>query len=455
MPSEIDEVERKMRQLEVERQALKKESDPASVERLERLDGELTELKERSGALNQRWQGEKEVIQRIRQIKGQMEQAKMEEQAAERAGDLGKVAELRYGVAASLQKELAQANDRLATLQKEQKMLKEEVDEEDIAEIVSKWTRIPVSRMMEGETAKLIQMEEKLRQRVVGQEEAIEAVSNAVRRARAGLQDANRPIGSFIFMGPTGVGKTELARALAEFLFDEERAMIRIDMSEYMERHTVSRLIGAPPGYVGYEEGGYLTEAVRRKPYSVVLFDEIEKAHQDVFNLLLQILDDGRLTDGHGRTVDFKNTILIMTSNVGSQWIQELGAGEEEEMRSRVMEALRAQFRPEFLNRIDEIVIFHSLSLEQIKQIVEIQLSNLRRRLAERKLEIELAEPAKELLAKEGFDPVYGARPLKRAIQHLIQDPLSLKVLQGEFKEGDSIMVNQKGNDLTFQRRNR
>jgi len=455
MPSEIDEVERKMRQLEVERQALKKESDPASVERLERLDGELAELKERSGALNQRWQGEKEVIQRIRQIKGQMEQAKMEEQAAERAGDLGKVAELRYGVAASLQKELAQANDRLATLQKEQKMLKEEVDEEDIAEIVSKWTRIPVSRMMEGETAKLIQMEEKLRQRVVGQEEAIEAVSNAVRRARAGLQDANRPIGSFIFMGPTGVGKTELARALAEFLFDEERAMIRIDMSEYMERHTVSRLIGAPPGYVGYEEGGYLTEAVRRKPYSVVLFDEIEKAHQDVFNLLLQILDDGRLTDGHGRTVDFKNTILIMTSNVGSQWIQELGAGEEEEMRSRVMEALRAQFRPEFLNRIDEIVIFHSLSLEQIKQIVEIQLSNLRRRLAERKLEIELAEPAKELLAKEGFDPVYGARPLKRAIQHLIQDPLSLKVLQGEFKEGDSIMVNQKGNDLTFQRRNR
>jgi len=455
MPSEIDEVERKMRQLEVERQALKKESDPASVERLERLDGELAELKERSGALNQRWQGEKEVIQRIRQIKGQMEQAKMEEQAAERAGDLGKVAELRYGVAASLQKELAQANDRLATLQKEQKMLKEEVDEEDIAEIVSKWTRIPVSRMMEGETAKLIQMEEKLRQRVVGQEEAIEAVSNAVRRARAGLQDANRPIGSFIFMGPTGVGKTELARALAEFLFDEERAMIRIDMSEYMERHTVSRLIGAPPGYVGYEEGGYLTEAARRKPYSVVLFDEIEKAHQDVFNLLLQILDDGRLTDGHGRTVDFKNTILIMTSNVGSQWIQELGAGEEEEMRSRVMEALRAQFRPEFLNRIDEIVIFHSLSLEQIKQIVEIQLSNLRRRLAERKLEIELAEPAKELLAKEGFDPVYGARPLKRAIQHLIQDPLSLKVLQGEFKEGDSIMVNQKGNDLTFQRRNR
>ena len=455
MPSEIDEVERKMRQLEVERQALKKESDPASVERLERLDGELAELKERSGALNQRWQGEKEVIQRIRQIKGQMEQAKMEEQAAERAGDLGKVAELRYGVAASLQKELAQANDRLATLQKEQKMLKEEVDEEDIAEIVSKWTRIPVSRMMEGETAKLIQMEEKLRQRVVGQEEAIEAVSNAVRRARAGLQDANRPIGSFIFMGPTGVGKTELARALAEFLFDEERAMIRIDMSEYMERHTVSRLIGAPPGYVGYEEGGYLTEAVRRKPYSVVLFEEIEKAHQDVFNLLLQILDDGRLTDGHGRTVDFKNTILIMTSNVGSQWIQELGAGEEEEMRSRVMEALRAQFRPEFLNRIDEIVIFHSLSLEQIKQIVEIQLSNLRRRLAERKLEIELAEPAKELLAKEGFDPVYGARPLKRAIQHLIQDPLSLKVLQGEFKEGDSIMVNQKGNDLTFQRRNR
>jgi len=309
--------------------------------------------------------------------------------------------------------------------------------------------------MMEGETAKLIRMEEKLRQRVVGQEEAIEAVANAVRRARAGLQDANRPIGSFIFMGPTGVGKTELARALAEFLFDDEKAMIRIDMSEYMERHTVSRLIGAPPGYVGYEEGGYLTEAVRRKPYSVILFDEIEKAHQDVFNLLLQILDDGRLTDGHGRTVDFKNTILIMTSNVGSQWIQELGAREEEEMRKRVMEALRAQFRPEFLNRIDEIVIFHSLELAQIKEIVEIQLANLRRRLAERKLEIRLTDSAKEFLAREGFDPVYGARPLKRAIQRLIQDPLSLQVLEGKFKEGDLIEVDLEGRALTFQSKER
>ncbi len=455
MPSEIDEVERKMRQLEVERQALKKESDPASAERLGRLEGELAELKEKSSALKQRWQGEKEAIQRIRQVKEKIEQAKVEEQAAERAGDLGKVAELRYGVLSSLQKELAQANDKLAALQKEQKMLKEEVDEEDIAEIVSKWTGIPVSRMMEGETAKLIRMEEKLRQRVVGQEEAIEAVANAVRRARAGLQDANRPIGSFIFMGPTGVGKTELARALAEFLFDDEKAMIRIDMSEYMERHTVSRLIGAPPGYVGYEEGGYLTEAVRRKPYSVILFDEIEKAHQDVFNLLLQILDDGRLTDGHGRTVDFKNTILIMTSNVGSQWIQELGAREEEEMRKRVMEALRAQFRPEFLNRIDEIVIFHSLELAQIKEIVEIQLANLRRRLAERKLEIWLTDSAKEFLAREGFDPVYGARPLKRAIQRLIQDPLSLQVLEGKFKEGDLIEVDLEGRALTFQSKER
>lgn len=453
MPSEIDEVRRKIRQLEVERQALKKESDPVSAERLQRLEAELAELKETEGALKQRWQAEKEVIQRIRQIKEQIEQSRSQEQAAERAGDLGKVAELRYGVISSLQKELAKVNDRLAELQKNQKMLKEEVDEEDVAEIVSKWTGIPVSKMMEGETAKLIHMEEKLRQRVVGQEEAIEAVSNAVRRARAGLQDTNRPLGSFIFMGPTGVGKTELARALAEFLFDDERAMIRVDMSEYMERHTVSRLIGAPPGYVGYEEGGYLTEAVRRKPYSVVLFDEIEKAHQDVFNLLLQILDDGRLTDGHARTVDFKNTILIMTSNVGSQWIQELGAREEEEMRRRVMEALRAQFRPEFLNRIDEIVIFHSLNLEQIKQIVEIQLSHLRKRLAERKLQILLTEPAKEFLAKEGFDPVYGARPLKRAMQRLIQDSLSLKVLQGEFKEGDSIEVGLGGNELTFRKR--
>ncbi len=455
MPSEIDEVERKIRQLEVERQALKKESDSASRERLQRLEGELAELKEQSNALKQRWQGEKEVIQRIRQIKERIERAKLEEQAAERAGNLEKVAELRYGVASSLQKELTAANAKLAELQKDQKMLKEEVDEEDVAEIVSKWTGIPVSKMMEGETAKLISMEEKLRQRVVGQEEAIEAVSKAVRRARAGLQDTNRPIGSFIFMGPTGVGKTELARALAEFLFDDEKSMVRIDMSEYMEKHTVSRLIGAPPGYVGYEEGGYLTEAVRRKPYSVILFDEIEKAHPDVFNLLLQILDDGRLTDGHGRTVDFKNTILIMTSNVGSQFIQELQGKDEEEMRRRVLVTLRAQFRPEFLNRIDEIVIFHSLTLEQLKQIVEIQLSNLRKRLAERRLEIELSDSTKELLAKEGFDPVYGARPLKRAIQRLIQDPLSLKLLQGEFKEGDFIEVDRKGDELIFRRKER
>lgn len=452
MPTEIDEVERKTRQLEVEREALRKEGDPASVERLKRLEIELANLKEEGNRLRARWAREKECIQRIREIKEKIEGARVEEQKAERAGDLGKVAELRYGVIASLEKELNEKNQRLQELQKEHKMLKEEVDEEDVAEVVSKWTGVPVTKMMEAETQKLIRMEEKLRQRVVGQEEAIGVISNAVRRARSGLADPNRPIGSFIFMGPTGVGKTELARALAEFLFDDEKAMVRLDMSEYMEKHTVSRLIGAPPGYVGYEEGGQLTETVRRRPYSVILFDEIEKAHFDVFNILLQIMDDGRLTDGHGRTVDFKNTLIIMTSNIGSPWIQELGGQDTDQIRQRVMEDLRAHFRPEFLNRVDEIIIFRSLGIEDIKQIVEIQLGHLERRLKERKIEVDISDKAKELLAREGFDPTYGARPLKRTIQRLIQDPLALKVLQGEFQEGDKIRVDVDGGGIVFSR---
>ena len=453
MPTEIDEVQRRMMQLEIEREALRKEIDEVSKERLDKLEKELANLREQSDAMKAHWQNEKEAITVIQQVKEKIESAKQEQQQAERSGDLGRAAELRYGVLMELEKSLEEQNQRLAELQKIQKMLKEEVDEEDIAEVVSKWTGIPVTRMMEGEIQKLLQMELRLRERVVGQEDAIDAVSNAVRRARAGLQDPNRPIGSFIFMGPTGVGKTELARALAEFLFDDEHAMVRIDMSEYMEKHTVARLIGAPPGYVGYEEGGYLTEAVRRRPYSVLLFDEIEKAHADVFNVLLQILDDGRLTDGQGRTVDFKNTVIIMTSNVGSTYIQELSGEQSEEMRRRVMDALRVQFRPEFLNRVDEIVIFNSLKIEQIREIVDIQLRRLRKQLAERKIEIELTDKAKDLLAIEGYDPVYGARPLKRAIQRQIQDPLALRLIQGEVKEGDRIQVNvASGGELVFER---
>ena len=400
------------------------------------------------------WHREKESIQKIRSLKEQIDEVKREEQQAEREGNLAKVAEIRYGRIGELQKKLAEGNQALAELQKERKMLKEEVEAEDVAEVVAKWTGIPVTKMMEGEVEKLLRMESRLQNRVVGQEEGIRLVANAVRRARADLQDPNRPIGSFIFLGPTGVGKTELARALAEFLFDDEQSMIRIDMSEFMEKHSVARLIGAPPGYVGYEEGGYLTEAVRRKPYSVVLFDEVEKAHAEVFNVLLQILDDGRLTDGKGRTVDFKNTVLIMTSNIGSQWIQDLGSREHEEMRRRVLEALRDHFKPEFLNRVDDIVIFHSLTIENIKDIVEIQLRNLRKRLAVRKMDLQLTEGAKEVLAKEGFDPVYGARPLKRAIQRFIQDPLALKVLEGEFSEGDGIEVDAaQGKTLTFHKK--
>ncbi len=453
MPTEIDEVERRIMQLTIEKQALAKEKDKASKERLERVEREIAELSEKSKSMKAHWQAEKEVIEKIRKIKEQVEALKAEAEKAERSGNLDKVAEIRYGKLIELSKQLESENKRLQELQKDHKMLKEQVDEEDIAEIVSKWTGISVARLMEGEIEKLISMEERLKQRVVGQDHAIEAVSNAIRRARAGLQDPNRPLGSFIFLGPTGVGKTELARALAEFLFDDEKAMIRVDMSEFMERHSVARLIGAPPGYVGYEEGGYLTEAVRRKPYSVILFDEIEKAHQDVFNLMLQILDDGRLTDGKGRTVDFKNTVIIMTSNIGSQWIRDL-AGNDEEMRKRVTEALQAHFRPEFLNRIDEIIIFNSLGMEEIKKIVDLQIERLRSRLKEKGLDIELTERAKEYLAREGFDPAFGARPLRRTIEKRIQNPLALKLLEGEFTEGDLVEVDldPESASLTFSK---
>jgi ATP-dependent Clp protease ATP-binding subunit ClpB len=442
VPMEIDEVQRKVMQLEIERQALMKEKDEASVERLKKLEEELADLKEEVREKTIRWENEKKAISRIREIKERIEKARQEMKEAERELNYTRLAELQYGEMTRLEKELKEEEAKLAELQKSGKMLKEEVDEEDVAEVVSKWTGIPVAKMLEGEVEKLIRMEERLRQRVVGQDDAIVAVSNAVRRARAGLQDPNRPIGSFIFMGPTGVGKTELARALAEFLFDDEQAMVRIDMSEFMEKHSVARLIGAPPGYVGYEEGGYLTEAVRRRPYSIVLLDEIEKAHPEVFNVLLQILDDGRLTDGHGRTVDFKNTVIIMTSNIGSQWIVDLGEKDYEEMKRRVMEAVRAHFKPEFLNRVDDLIIFHGLGIEEIKAIVEIQVRKLTERLRERKIELRLTEKAKEWLAKEGFDPAYGARPLKRVIQKEIQDRLAMNLLEGKFKEGDTVTVD-------------
>jgi len=450
-PAEIDEVERKITQEEIEREALKREEDPASKERLAKIEKSLADLKEKSEALKARWTKEKEVINRIQAIKEAMEKAKVEEAQAERQGDLARAAELRYGTLLNLQKELEAENQKLAELQKEGAMLKEEVDAEDVAEVVSRWTGIPVTRLLEGEKQKLLHMEERLGQRVIGQEEAIRAVSNAVRRARSGLQDPNRPLGSFIFLGPTGVGKTELARALAEFLFDSEAAMVRLDMSEYMEKHTVSRLIGAPPGYVGYEEGGQLTEAVRRRPYSVVLFDEIEKAHPEVFNALLQILDDGRLTDGQGRTVDFKNTIVIMTSNIGSQYIAE--ALSEQQMKERVMEALRLHFKPEFLNRVDDILIFHRLTLEQLRRIVELQANRLRKLLADRHLGLEFTDRARDFLAEAGYDPVYGARPLRRALQRHVQDKLAPMILAGQFKEGDTILVDADTGGLTFQKK--
>jgi len=445
MPTEIDEVDRKIKQGEIEIQALKKEKDKASKDRLEKIKKQLAGLKETSDAMKVHWQQEKDIISKIRSIKEEIERAGTEAEQAERDADLAKAAELKYGVLMELSKKIEEENKNLEKLQKENKMLKEEVDDEDIAETVAKWTGIPVTRLMEAEIEKLVHMEERLGQRVIGQEEAITVVSNAIRRARAGLQDPNRPIGSFIFLGPTGVGKTELSKALAEFLFDDDRAMIRVDMSEYMEKHTVSRLIGAPPGYVGYEEGGYLTEAVRRKPYSVILLDEIEKAHSDVFNILLQIMDDGRLTDGHGRTVDFKNTVIIMTSNIGSQWITELGEKDEEEMNKRIDEAMKNSFKPEFLNRVDDTIIFHRLGIEEIEKIVNIQIEDLDKILSGRKLSVEISGKAKKLLAKEGFDPVYGARPLKRVIQNEVQNVLAMKLLNGEIKEGDTVYIDVTG----------
>jgi ATP-dependent Clp protease ATP-binding subunit ClpB len=464
MPTEIDEVVRRVRQLEIEREALKKETDESSKKRLEKLEKDIADLKERSDEMKAHWQLEKDAITRMREIKVRLEQAKTDEITAERSGDLAKAAELRHGMIPNLERELQEQDARLAELQSKQKMLKEEVDEEDVAEVVSKWTGIPVTRLVEGEVEKLIHMEQRLDERVVGQDAAVKAVSNAVRRARAGLQDPNRPIGSFIFMGPTGVGKTELARALAEFLFDGERAMVRVDMSEFMEKHSVARMIGAPPGYVGYEEGGYLTEHVRRRPYSVVLFDEIEKAHPDVFNVLLQILEDGRLTDGQGRTVDFRNVVIIMTSNIGSEMIQEYqrtrhaeldSASRQSEisnLQSKILEALRQQFRPEFLNRIDEIVVFNSLSEKDIERIVDIQIRLLKRRLADKHFELELTPAAKAALAKKGYDPIYGARPLKRAIQREIQDKLAMQLLEGKFKEGDKIIVDaDESGEIVFE----
>jgi ATP-dependent Clp protease ATP-binding subunit ClpB len=453
LPTDIDQLERRATQLEIEKQALKKEDDPNSRERLANVDRELAEIREKSNALKAKWKQEKDLIARSRQLKEKIEQFKIEEQAEERKGNLQRVAEIRYGLIRQAEQELAKITKQIESSSGE-RMLKEEVDEEDVAKIISKWTGIPVSKMLEGEVKKLVTMEDRLRQRVVGQDVALERVSNAIRRSRAGLSDPKRPIGSFIFLGPTGVGKTELARALAEFLFDDEHALVRIDMSEYMERHAVSRLIGAPPGYVGYEEGGQLTEQVRRRPYSVILFDEIEKAHQDVFNILLQIMDDGRLTDGQGRVVDFKNTIIIMTSNIGSTYLQ------AENMRSAddfaratelVMQALHGHFKPEFLNRVDDVIVFSPLGKVQLVKIIDLRLEDLRRLLAERKISIELTDAAKELLFTEGFDPSFGARPLKRAIQKLIQDPLALKILDGEVLHGDHVVADAKKGKIQFE----
>ena len=451
MPVEIDEIQRKILQSEIEREALKKETDPASRDRLAKLEDLLETMRAQIADMKTHWENEKRLIQTIRTVKESQEQLGIEEQRAERAGDLARVAELRYGKSNELKNQLERAKKELEILQAERKMLKEEVDDEDIADVISRWTGIPVSRMLESERQKLVQMEQRLGRRVIGQQEAIGAVSNAVRRARSGLQDPNRPIGSFIFMGPTGVGKTELAKALAEFLFDSEQAMVRIDMSEFMEKHSVSRLIGAPPGYVGYDEGGYLTEAVRRRPYAVVLFDEIEKAHPEVFNVLLQILDDGRMTDGHGKTVDFKNTLIIMTSNVGSHYIQDLGGRDREEMARRVTEALRAGFKPEFLNRIDETIIFLNLEPEQIARIVEIQIGRLADRLADQNIDLILSDSARELIVRQGFDPAYGARPLKRVIQKQIENPLAMEILAGKISAGARLSAEAEGERIVFR----
>ncbi len=448
-PAELDEVDRRKMQLEIEREALKKEKDKASRERLKDLEKELADLEERRKALQTRWEQEKDAIQAVRETKEAIDQVRHRIEEAQRVHDYERASELQYGRLSELRQQLQTQEQRLNELQEHGAMLKEEVGSEEIAAVVSEWTGIPVSKLLEGERERLLRMEEALHRRVVGQEEAVEAVSNAVRRARAGLQDPNRPIGTFIFLGPTGVGKTELARALAEFLFDTEEALIRIDMSEYQERHTVSRLIGAPPGYVGYEEAGQLTEAVRRRPYSVVLFDEIEKAHPEVFNTLLQLLDEGRLTDGQGRTVDFRNTIVIMTSNVGSRWIKDLGV---EEARDKVMEELDRIFRPEFLNRIDEIILFRSLTKEDLRKIVNIQMRRLRNLLDDRKMDVRLTDAARRYLAEVGYDPVYGARPLKRVIQRQVQDPLALSLLRSEFQEGDTVRVDAPNGHLTFER---
>jgi ATP-dependent Clp protease ATP-binding subunit ClpB len=451
MPVELDEVERRMTRLEIEREALRKESDEPSRDRLFALERELADVQERRDALKAKWSQEREAIQGISAARERMEQVRVQAEQAERAADYGKAAELRYGRIAELERELRAAEERLGTLGQGGRLLKEEVTSDDIAAVVAKWTGIPVANLLEGEIEKLLKMEDRLHERVVGQHEAVVAVASAIRRARAGLQDPNRPLGSFIFLGPTGVGKTELARALAEFMFDSEQAMIRLDMSEYMEKHTVARLLGAPPGYIGYDEGGQLTEAVRRRPYSVLLFDEIEKAHPDVFNVLLQVLDDGRLTDGQGRTVDFKNTVVIMTSNIGSQFINQPGLSDDE-VRARVQEALRTNFRPEFLNRVDETIIFHGLSREQIGQIVEIQLRGLRKRLAERKMDLTLLPAAKTFLAAEGYDPVYGARPLKRTIQKRLLDPLATKLLHGEIRDGDQLVADVEGGQISIKK---
>ncbi|HEX2050274.1 MAG TPA: ATP-dependent chaperone ClpB [Actinomycetota bacterium] len=454
MPTEIDVLDRRAKQLEIEKAALAKETDAPSRERRARIEEELAGLHEDMDGMKAHWEREKEAIDGLRALKADIERVRGEAERAERDGDLARAAELRYGTLVQLERDLTAAKARLDELQAERRFLKEEVDEEDVAEVVSRWTGVPVARLMEGEVAKLVHMEDGLHRRVVGQHEAVEAVSNAIRRARSGLGDPDRPIGSFIFLGPTGVGKTELARALAEFLFDDERAMVRLDMSEYMEKHTVSRLVGAPPGYVGFEEGGQLTEAVRRRPYSVVLLDEIEKAHPDVFNVLLQILDDGRLTDGHGRVVDFKNAVVIMTSNLGSQWI--LAEGEtDESMRDKVLATVRDAFKPEFLNRVDEVIVFHRLSRDDIARIVSIQLDRVRARLAARDVELRVTDAALEHLARAGYEPAYGARPLKRLIQRAIENELALRLLDGTFRDGDAIEVDARDGELTFERRGR
>jgi ATP-dependent Clp protease ATP-binding subunit ClpB len=451
MPAALDEVERRVMQLEIEREALRKERDKASRERLEKLERELADLKEERGRLKAQWEQEKAAIQQTRHLKEELEALRLEIERAQRSSDYTKASELQYGGLPALEQQIRDSETRLAS---GRRMLKEEVDEEDIAAVVSRWTQIPVSKLMEGEIQKLLKMEERLHQRVVGQDEAVEAVSSAIRRARAGLQDPNRPLGSFLFLGPTGVGKTEMARALAEFLFDDEHALTRIDMSEYQEKHTVSRLIGAPPGYVGYDEAGQLTESVRRRPYAVVLFDEVEKAHPEVLNVMLQLLDDGRLTDGKGRTVDFRNTVVIMTSNLGSQYLTEEAASGtlSEGVRRRVMDVVRTHFRPEFLNRIDEVIVFHALSREHMAQIIDIQARHLLKRLEDRKIHVELTPAARDLLVREGYDPAYGARPLKRTIQRLVLDPLARRVLEGEFHEGDRLVIDADGASVAFRK---